>query len=208
MSLSDPLMSVLCEFEAAFPQATWRKLQVLISGTRLARGRRTVAAALRPMGVCDASHFSRSHHVLHRARWSALTWSRRLLSRLVRAFGVVGGELTCVIDATVERRWGRRLTWRGHDRDALASSRQRAGAVSGMRRIVLTLIITPPWTQRPWALPVMSTPAPTPEVSQRLGRRQKTVPQRARQMILVVRRWLPGVDLTVIGDHTASVPAL
>jgi hypothetical protein len=33
---------------------------------------------------------------------------------------------------------------------------------------------------RPWALPVLSVPAPTPEVSQRLGRRHKTAPQRAR----------------------------
>src|SRR5918992_3846655 len=33
---------------------------------------------------------------------------------------------------------------------------------------------------RPWALPVLSVPAPTPEVSQRLGRRHKTAPKRAR----------------------------
>jgi DDE superfamily endonuclease len=205
MSLSEPLMSVLCEVETAFSQATWSKLQVLIIGTLLARGRRTVAAALRQMGLCDAPNFSLYHHVLNRARWSALALSRRLLSLLVRTFGVVGGELTFVIDETLERRWGRRITLRGHCRDPLASSRQRSVAVSGLRWIVLTLIITPPWTQRPWALPVLSTPAPTPEVSQRLGRRHKTVPQRARQMILVVRRWLPGVELTVIGDQTYSV---
>jgi DDE superfamily endonuclease len=208
MSRSEPLMSVLCEFETAFSQATWSTLQVLIIGTLFARGRRTVAAARRQMGLCDASNFSLYHHVLNRARWSALAWSRRLLSLLVRTFGVVGGELTFVIDETLERRWGRRITWRGHDREPLASSTQRSVAVSGLRWIVLTLIMTPPWTQRPWALPVLSTPAPTPEVSQRLGRRHQTVPQRARQMILVVRRWLPGVELTVIGDQTSSVHEL
>jgi hypothetical protein len=67
------------------------------------------------------------------------------------------------------------------------------------------LVSTPPWTQRPWALPGLSVPAPTPEVSARLGRRHKTVPDRARQMILVVRRWLPTVALTLMGDHTDSV---
>ena len=119
-----------------------------------------------------------------------------------------GGDLTFVIDETLERRWGRRITTRGHYRDPLASSKQRSVATSGVRWIVLTLVITPPWTQRPWALPVLSVPAPTPEVSRRLGRRHKTVPQRARQMMLVVRRWLPGVEMTLIGDQTYSVHEL
>jgi hypothetical protein len=208
MSLSEPMMSVLCEFESAFSQPTWRKVQVLILGTLLARGRRTVTAALRQMGLHEASNVSLYHHVLNRACWSALGLSRRLLVLLGRTFVAMGGELTFVIDETLERRWGRRLAKRGHYRDPLASSKQRAVATSGVRWIVLTLVITPPWTRRSWALPVLSVPAPTPEASQRLGLRHKTVPQRARQMILVVRRWLPGVELTVIGDQTSSVHEL
>jgi hypothetical protein len=185
MSLSEPMMSVLCEFESAFSQPTWRKVQVLILGTLLARGRRTVTAALRQMGLHEASNVSLYHHVLNRACWSALGLSRRLLVLLGRTFVAMGGELTFVIDETLERRWGRRLAKRGHYRDPLASSKQRAVATSGVRWIVLTLVITPP-----------------------LGLRHKTVPQRARQMILVVRRWLPGVELTVIGDQTSSVHEL
>jgi DDE superfamily endonuclease len=208
MSLSEPMMSVLCAFESAFSQPTWSKIQVLIIGTLLARGRRTVAAALRQMGLCDASNFSLYHHVLNRAQWSALDLSRRLLLRLVRTFVIVGGELTFVIDETLERRWGRRINTRGHYRDPLASSKQRSVATSGLRWIVLTLVITPPWTARAWALPVLSVPAPTPEVSRRLGLRHKTVPCRARQMLLAVRRWLPGVEMTAIGDQTYSVHEL
>jgi hypothetical protein len=208
MSLSEPIMSVLCEFASAFSQPTWSKVQVLILGTLLARGRRTVTAALRQMGLSEASNFSLYHQVLNRARWSALALSRRLLVLLVRTFVTVGGPLTFVIDETLERRWGRRITKRGHYRDPLASSKQRSVATSGLRWIVLTLVITPPWTPRAWALPVLSVPAPTPEVSQRLGRRHKTVPRWARQMILVIRRWLPGVEITVIGDQGYSVHEL
>jgi hypothetical protein len=50
----------------------------------------------------------------------------------VRTFVAVGGEFTFVIDETVERRCGRRITRRGHDRDRLASSRQRSVATSGL----------------------------------------------------------------------------
>jgi DDE superfamily endonuclease len=195
MSLSEPMMSVLCEFESAFSQPPWRKVQVLILGTLLARGRRTVTAALRQMGLHEASNFRLSPHGLNRACWSALGWSRRLWGLLGRTLVAVGGALTFVIDETLERRWGRRIAKRGHYRDPLASSKQRSVATSGVRWIVLTLVITPPWTRRSWALPVLTVPAPTPEVSQRLGLRHKTVPHRARQMILAVRRWLPGVEL-------------
>jgi hypothetical protein len=54
-------------------------VQVLIVGTLLARSRRTVAAALRQMGQHDAPNFSLYHHVLSRARWSALDVSHGLL---------------------------------------------------------------------------------------------------------------------------------
>jgi hypothetical protein len=129
MSLSQPIMSVLCECASAFSQPTWRKVEVLIIGTLFARGRRTVTAALRQMGLHEASNFALYHQVLNRARWSALELSRRVVVLLVRTFGAVGGELTFVIDETLERRWGRRINKRGHDRDP----RLRAGrtTVSG-----------------------------------------------------------------------------
>jgi hypothetical protein len=144
MALSEPLMSVWREFASAFSQPTWRKVQVLRLGTLLARGRRTVPAARRQRGLHEAPNFSLYHHVLNRARWSALGLSRRLRVRLVRTLVAVGGALTFVIDETLERRWGRRLAKRGHYRDPLAASRQRSVATSGLRWLVLTLVITPP----------------------------------------------------------------
>jgi hypothetical protein len=64
MSLADPMAMVLHAFEPAFSRRTWSKVQVLIIGTFLARGRPTVAAALRQMGLHEGSHFSLYHHVL------------------------------------------------------------------------------------------------------------------------------------------------
>ncbi len=208
MPLSDPILSVMREFESAFSQPTWHKVQVLLIGTLLARGRRTVTAALRHMGLRDERNFSLYHQVLNRAHWRPLELSRRLLHLLVRTFVAVGGELTFVIDETLERRWGRRIKKRGHYRDPLQSSKKRSVSTSGLRWIVLALVITPPWTKQKWALPVMSVLAPTPETSKRLGLRHKTVAERARQMILAVRRWLPHVEMTLVGDQSYSVVEL
>ena len=200
--------TLLAPFQSLFSAPTWRKAQRLLIGTLLACGRRTVTAALRHTGQGDTASFSLYHQVFNRARWSALKGSRCLLSMLVQTSGAAGGSLTFVIDETLERRWGRRISKRGHYRDPLASSRKRTVSTSGLRWIVLTLVITPPWTTRCWALPVLSVPAPTPQVSERLGLRHKTIAQWARQMIRVVRRWLPHVAITVLGDQTYSVVEL
>ena len=123
----------------------------------------------------------------------------------IAAFVPKGVGLSFAIDETLERRWGRKIRIRGHYRDPLASSKERSVSASGIRWIVLALVVTVPWAKRPWALPILSLPAPTPKVSQKLGRRHKTIAERARQMIACLRRWLPGVALTVVGDSAYSV---
>jgi SRSO17 transposase len=109
MSLPRPILSVLDHFRSAFTRPTWEKAQILVTGTILARGRRTVAAALRATGYEHDRHFSRFHAVFSRSRWSALELARRLLLLLVQAFAPRGG-LTLVIDETLERRRGPKIT--------------------------------------------------------------------------------------------------
>jgi hypothetical protein len=70
MPLPDPIREVLTAFRPLFTAPTWRKLMTLLTGTLLAHGRRTVAAALRASGNDQATNWSLFHQVLNRARWS------------------------------------------------------------------------------------------------------------------------------------------
>jgi hypothetical protein len=205
MAASTAILTVLEGFRPEFTPRTWPRVVVLVLGTILARGRRTVTAALRQMGLHDAPDFSSYHQVFNRAVWSPRRAARRLLSGATAAFVPAGVGLTFAIDETRERRWGRRIRKRGRYRDPLASSKERSVAASGIRWIVLALVVTVPWATRPWALPILSLPSPTPKVSARLGRRHKTIAERARRMIAGLRRWLPRADLTVVGDSAYSV---
>jgi hypothetical protein len=54
MAPTEPIDMVLREFASACSQSTWNKAQVLIVGTLLTRGRHTVAAAIRQMGLSNA----------------------------------------------------------------------------------------------------------------------------------------------------------
>src|SRR3954454_17041862 len=199
------LLPILETFRPEFTPRTWARVVTLILGSILARGRRTVAAALRQMGLQADPHFSSYHQVFNRAAWSHRKVARRLLSAVIAAFVPEGVGLTFAIDETLERRWGKKIRIRGHYRDPLASSKERSVSASGIRWIVLALVVTVPWAKRPWALPILSLPAPTPKVSLKLGRRHKTVAERARQMVACLRRWLPMADLTVVGDSAYSV---
>ncbi len=52
MSLPTDIIVVLAHFEPCFTQPTWHKAMVLLIGTFLARGRRTVTTALRFHRAC------------------------------------------------------------------------------------------------------------------------------------------------------------
>lgn len=205
MPPSDLILAVLEVFRSEFSRPAWDKAVVLVLGTLLARGRRTVTAALRSMGLQDEANFSKYHQFFNRDRWSCRRLGQHLLVGLIQAFDLLGVGLLFVIDETLERRWGPKINKRGHYRDARASSKQRSVATSGLRWIVLALVVTPPGTSRPWALPILSVPNPTPAVSARLGRRHKTLAIWAAQMIACLRRWLPEAELTVVGDQAYSV---
>ncbi len=205
MSLPNPIIAVLAHFEPLFTAPTWKKVVTLLVGTLLARGRRTVTAALRQMDQQMNAHFSVYHQVLNRARWSPLEVSRRLLQVLVATFVGAGGTVEIVIDETLERRWGRKISKRGHWRDSLRSSKERSVSTSGLRWVTMALVVNLPWTKRRWALPFLSVLATTPKVSAALGKRHKTTARIAQQLVLVVRRWLPTMAIKVIGDGAYSV---
>lgn len=208
MSLPTPIIQVLQHFRPAFTRPTWDKALVLVVGTLLARGRRTVTAALKQMGLHDEADFTLFHQVLNRANWSCLTLSRLLLQLLVSTFVQAGGTVEIVIDETLERRWGRKIAKRGHYRDNLQSSKEQSVSTTGLRWVVMMLVVQVPWTRREWALPFFSVLATTPKVSEQLGKSHKTVVQIAAQMVITVRRWLPAIPIKLAGDSAYSVVEL
>ncbi len=205
MPLPAPIIEVLAVFRPLFTAPTWRKLMTLLTGTLLAQGRRTVTAALRASGNEQAGNWSLFHQVLNRSRWSPLAVSHQLLLLIIETFVPAGASVDLVIDETLERRWGSKISKRGHYRDSALSSRERSVSSPGLRWIVMAVVVSLPWTKQRWALPFLCVLATTPEVSERLGKRHKTVGMWAHQMISLVRRWIPDRSIKLMGDTAYSV---
>src|SRR5690349_6740325 len=199
--------SVILCFAGLFRQRTWRWAEQLLIGALLAPGIRTVASVLRVLGLSGERHFVNYHRVLSRAVWSPRAAARVLLELLVRAF-VPQGPIVLGIDDTIERRRGARIAALGIYRDPVRSSRSQLVKTSGLRWLSVMLLAPIPWAQRVWALPVLTTLAPSKRYHAERGHRHKRLTDWARQMLLQVRRWLPGRSLIMVADSSFAAVEL
>jgi hypothetical protein len=76
---------------------------------------------------------------------------------------------------------------------------------TGLRWIVLAVVVRVPWTKQRWALPFLCVLATTPQVSARLGIQHKTLGQRAGQVVSLLRRWQPAARIKLLGDQAYSI---
>lgn len=144
--------------------------------------------------------------VLNRARWSPLAMSRQLLLLIVETFVPAGACMDLVIDETLERSFGSKSSLRGHYRDSALSSRERSVSSPGLRWIVMAVVGTRPWTHATLGSAFsVCAGDDSQRVSERLGKRQKTIARWAHQMISLVRRWLPDRPINLMGDTASSV---
>lgn len=140
MPLPEAIIAVVAPFRPLFTAPTWKKLMILLTGTLLAHGRRTVCSALRFSGQQMNENWSTYHQVLNRARWSPLAASQCMLLLIVETLVARGACIDIVSDETLQRRWGPQINKRGHYRESALSSRKRAVSSSGLRWIVMAIV--------------------------------------------------------------------
>jgi DDE superfamily endonuclease len=200
-TLPPQMVQVLAPFAPLFSRRVFRHVQVLVAGAILAPGKRTVASALRAMGLDQQKRFHPYHRVLSRASWSSRKASRVLSGLLLEAFVPEGSPLVVGIDETLERRYGRKISARGVYRDPVRSTHETFVKSSGLRWVCAMLLVEIPWASRVWALPFLSVLAPSERYAARRGKRHKKITEWAWQMLLQVRRWYPKREIVAVADR-------
>ena len=163
----------------------------------LRRGLRARPLPTPPPGARPTNY----HRILNRAVWPPRVAARLLLGLLVDAFAP-NGPVLLGIDDTIERRRGKRIAAKGIYRDPVRSSKDHFVKASGLRWLSLMLLVPIPWAGRPWALPFLTALVPSERYCREHGRRHKKLTDRARQMALQARRWLPGREIVLLGDSS------
>lgn len=191
-------------FSGGFTAPTWQHVLVLIAGAILSPGRRTVAAALRVMGLDQDPTFTNYHRVLNRNRWSS-RWIARCLLRLLVSTFVPKGPVVIGLDDTLERRWGPKINARGIYRDPVRSSHGHFVKASGLRWLSVMLLPHVPWAGRVWGLPFLTVLAPSERYASQRQRRHKKLTDWGRQVLLQTARWLPERHIIAVADSSYAV---
>lgn len=200
LTLPQEMKSVILPFVALFSETVWDYAQILLMGTLLAPGKRTVSTALTVMGLKDDPQYQNYHRVLNRAKWCGLTASKILLGLLVQVFVAANTPIILGVDETLERRKGDQIKQKGVFRDAVRSSKKYLVHSFGLRWVSMMLIVSVPWSSRPWALPVLTLNAPSEATNKANDKRHKTSIDWIKQMTCLVRRWLRGRQLVLVTD--------
>ena len=195
------LLNFVIAFAPLFSKPVFARVKVLVTGAILSPVSRTVTNALRVMGLSQEKHFENYHRVLNRDQWSSLKGSQILLNLLVKTFGL-SGEIVIGFDDTIERRWGEKINARGIYRDAVRSSKSFFVKTSGLRWLSFMLLTEVPFAKKIWALPFLTVLCPSQRYDEERGIRHRKLTDRARQAILLIKRWLPQLDLVLVGDSS------
>ena len=195
------MVQVLAPFRATFLRTRLGACPAVLAGAILAPGKRTVASALRAVGLQQERRFCRYHRVLSRAAWSSREASRVLLGLLVEAF-VPQGPLVVGIDETLERRRGNKIAAKGIYRFLGSSSHSHFVKTSALRWVCVVVLTEVPWASRVWALPFLSALAPSERYARETGQRHKSLTEWAFQLLMLVRRWYPHREIVAVADST------
>ena len=203
------LMNFVIAFAELFSKPVFARVKILLTGAILSPVSRTVTNALRVMGLSQEKHFENYHRVLNRDQWSSLKGSQILLNLLVKTFGLFG-ELVIGFDDTIERRWGGKIKARRIYRDAVRSSKSFfvKCVPRGLRWLSFMLLTEVPFAKKVWALPFLTVLCPSERYDEERGIRHRKLTDRARQAILLIKRWLPQLDLVFVGDSSFAALSL
>jgi hypothetical protein len=90
LHLPSRFAAVILSFAPLLIQRSWQHAQVLLIGSILAPGKRTVTSLLQISGLAQERRFVNDHRVLNRTVWSPRAASCLLLAQLIAAFAPDG----------------------------------------------------------------------------------------------------------------------
>jgi hypothetical protein len=205
-TLPTKILPYLLPFRIIFLRSsTFQKAALLIVGTLLCQGGRTICSVLRILGLKGESTFSKYHQVLNRAKLNLLKGSKVLLTQLDQD---QKEPLRIAIDGHLERRRGSKISAKGNYRDAVQSSKDYTVISSGLKWLSVMALKKFSWCNRTLALPFLTVLAPHENCNKKNGKKHKTLQDWTCQILMQIRRWLPLRQIIFVGDAEFACAAI
>jgi DDE superfamily endonuclease len=137
--------------------------------------------------------------VFSQRRWSAWGLARTFITCLLDHV-VPPGPIGRAGDDTVTEHPGPKVFGKGRHRDGVRSTPSYTAYRWAHKWVVRSVLVTCPFTTRPWALPVLAAFYRPPEWDRVHGTRHKTPAHLARLLLARLMRWFPERQFIFVGD--------
>jgi hypothetical protein len=172
----------------AFTEPGFRNFIVIASGWVLTRGPHAVTQALVETAVPGRRHHEAFHRFFSRGTWQPDRVGWLLLEWLLRLGPKA--QLHFIIDDTLAPKKGANVYGIGSHLDAVRSTKLVRVFAFGHVWVVLSVVIWPPFSRRPWALPILFRLYRNKKDCKKNKHTYKKKTELAREMVDVVRGWV------------------
>lgn len=192
------LLRTLEVYRPAFSAALFGRWLLLCVGWIACLERHAITECLVVTGVATLAEHSAFHRCFSRARWELDTLGKLLLIHVRTRWPRL--PLRFVIDDTLAPHKGPQVFGLACHLDAVRSTRKTKVFTFGHVWVTLALVVDVPFSTRPWAIPLLFRLYRSKKecAAHRAVYRKKT--ELARELIEVVRGWLPSEVVTVLLD--------
>jgi hypothetical protein len=178
---------------------TARRIVLFLAAAILTVGDRTVSNVLRLLCLVEKLNPSTYHRVFSHRRWKSRPLAHAIAKFVLDRF-VPRGVVRLCGDETVDGHRGKKVYGKARHRDAVRSSHSHTVYRYGHKWIVLAILLELPYTNRPFALPVLVALYRSASANAAEGRRHKTPAELMCGLLAVLMHWFPDRTFVFAGD--------
>lgn len=150
------LSGLLQVFRPCFTAPSFRMFVALLAGMVAQPGRRTVCGMLVGAGLARVWRHGRAHWFFSHARWSVEQVGLALAGLIVSGLLPDGAPVLVVVDDTLMRRSGRRVSGAAWQHDGARKGPKGSQVSWGTCFVVVGIVVELPFLDRPVCLPVLA----------------------------------------------------
>jgi hypothetical protein len=181
------LLNVLGSFRLPLTRPGFANFLVIAVGWIQSYGVHAVTEALVVTGVAGKRHHEAFHRFFSRGTWDPDAMGRWLFERLERWTGI--DSLRVAIDDTLAPKKGAQVFGIGSHLDAVRSTKSQLIFCFGHCWVTLAVLVTAPFSNRVWALPVLFRLYRNKKECEKHGAAYRKKTELAREMIDVLANW-------------------
>ncbi len=185
--------------QPAFTRPGFRNAWVIFAGWVLTMGTHAVTQSLIVTDVARRIHHERFHRFFSRGAWKTDDIGRMLFERILPML-LPNERIVVALDDTLAAKKGPEVWGIGSHLDAVRSTKRFRVFCFGHVWVVLSVVVSVPFSSRRWALPVLFRLYRNKKDCEKRGAPYRKKTELAREMLDLLVAWSGTRKLDVVGD--------